>query len=161
MPKTSVSRTSIWCLSLSSGAPGAGRTSAMVHPVDLAAVSPVTSTMVPPVDLGCWGAPSPLPAPMHQSRATTQASTEIGTGGGGLHGVRILPMWSSLQRCKGEEMVLAFTESQLLSATFWKTSPSCGRQQRTRHDASGDHSIPSLSATSQTCSCQNHVESSD
>jgi hypothetical protein len=52
---------------------------------------------------------------MHQSRAITQAAAEIGTGGGGLlHGVRVLPMWSSLQRCKGEEMVLAFMESQLM-----------------------------------------------
>jgi hypothetical protein len=40
--------------------------------------------------------------------------------------VRILPPWSSLQRCKWEEMVLAFMELQPLSVTFWKTSPSCG-----------------------------------
>jgi hypothetical protein len=111
MPKMSASRTSALCFSSPSGA------------------------------LLTWaaGAPSPLPALMHQSRETTQAAADIGAGAGGLlHGVCVLPLWSSLQRCKGQEMVPTFMERQLPSETFWKTSPSCGCHQR---PAAGDHSV--------------------
>jgi hypothetical protein len=119
------------------------------YPKRLELSAPVTATMLPSVDLGCQ---QPF-APMRQSQATTQARAEIGAGGGLLHGVRVLPLWSSLQRCKREEMVLTFMELQLPLATFWKTSRSCGRQQRPRPPAARDHSVQPPSATSQTCSC--------
>lgn len=73
--------------------------------------APIMSAMVPPVDLGYRCSSASLPASMHQSRPTTQAAAATNTGCGG-----------PPPRC----LCPAFMELQPLSATFWKTSQSCG-----------------------------------